>query len=219
MSRKRETMVVVFVIACLTLPLCCFPVCAIFPSYPMFWGRFTVANESDETLYVTPIGVRTGQQRVLLELSSRFPYAPLFKRADVRLGPGESVQIYGRSFDEPPWALASIVVRNKGREYRQLIIDEPTSILRLDSGPTYVVESFSALARATPDAAGVAKKAGRLHLAAWGMIAAGFVPVGLFWVLLRLSRELREERRSESAPSATQQGAGDDQALERCAHG
>jgi hypothetical protein len=210
-------MVVVFAIACLTLPLCCFPVCVIFPSYPMFWGRFTVVNESDETLYITPIGERSGQQRVLVEQLSRFPYASILKRADVRLDPGESVQIYGRAFDEPSWMLASIAVRNEGREYRQLMIDEPILSLTLHSEQTYRIESFSALARATPEVVDIAKKAGRLNIAAWGMIAAGFVPIGLLWIWLNLARELREERRRERARSVAQQGAGDDQAVESCA--
>jgi hypothetical protein len=121
MLRKRVTRVILLGLAFLSLPLCFLPVCAFVPSYPMFWGRFTVLNESDETLYITPIGERYGQRRVLLENSSRFPYGPILKQADVRLDPGESVQIFCRGFDEPSWTLTEIVVRSERGEYQQRV--------------------------------------------------------------------------------------------------
>jgi hypothetical protein len=170
----------------------------------MFWGRFTVLNESDETLYVTPIGERSGQRRVLLEQSSKFPYAPILKQADVRLDPGESVQIQCRGFDEIPWTLAEIAVRNERREYRQLTIDESTSSLMFWTSPgrTYQIESFDELSRASPEVVEIAKKAGRPNSAALMMIAAGFIPVELFSAWLALVWKLRQERRSERESSA-----------------
>jgi hypothetical protein len=181
----------------------------------MFWARFTVLNESDETLYITPIGERSGQRRVLLEHFSKFPYAPILKQADVRLEPGESVQIHCRGFDEPSWTFTAIAVRNERREYRQLIIDESTlSLMWASPEQTYRIESFSELARATPEVVEMAKKAGRFNVAAWGMMAAGFIPIGLFLVWLSLVRKLWQERRSERQSSAAQQVAGADQAIE-----
>jgi hypothetical protein len=171
----------------------------------MFWGRFTVLNESDETLYITPIGERSGQRRVLLEQSSRFPYAPILKQADVRLDPGESVQIHCRGYDEPSWTLAEIAVRNERREYRQLTIDESTLSLMLWTSPeqTYQIESFDELSRASPEVVEIAKKAGRPNSAALRMIAAGFIPVELFLAWFALVWKLRQERRSKRESSAT----------------
>jgi hypothetical protein len=170
----------------------------------MFWGRFTVLNESNENLYITPIGERSGQRRVLLEQSSRFPYAPILKQADVRLDPGESVQIHCRGFDEPSWTLAVIAVRNERREYRQLTIDESTSNFMswISPEPTYQIESFDELSRAFPEVVEIAKRASRPNFTAWMMIAAGFIPIGLFSAWLALVWKLRQERRSERESSA-----------------
>jgi len=203
MLRKRVTRVILLGLAFLSLPLCCLPVCAFVPSYPMFWGRFTVLNESDETLYITPIGERYGQRRVLLENSSRFPYGPILKQADIRLDPGESVQIFCRGFDEPTWTLTEIVVRNERGEYRRLIIGESTtSLLWTSQEQTYRIQSFGGLSRASPEVVEIAKKAGRFNFAAWGMIAAGCIPTGLFLAWLGLVWKLRRQSRTERQSAA-----------------
>jgi hypothetical protein len=189
---RLSVRVVLLIVACLSLPLCCLPICALVPSYPMFWGHFSVLNDSDETLYVTPIGGRSGQRRVLLAHFSRFPYAPILKRADVRLEPGESVRIYCRVFAEPVWALTAIVVRDERREYRQLEIeDQATSLLWASAEPVYRIESFGELESVGPDILEIARKAGRLHVAAWAVTGAGLVPVVLFGAWLLLVRQAR----------------------------
>jgi hypothetical protein len=163
----------------------------------MFWGHFSVVNESEEVLHVTPIGERAGEQRVLLDQMSKFPYAPLFKRADVRLEPGESVRISGRIYDEPMWRLVALVVRNERVEYRQLPVDEgPSSLLWASVAPVYRIRSFGELESVRPETLEIAQKAGRLHVAAWAMIAAGFVPAGLFglWLALVWRARLRDRR-------------------------
>ena len=200
MKRKRKmARVFTLIAACLSFPLCCLPVCAVVPSYPMFWGSFTVWNESDEVLHVTPIGERAGEQRILLDQMSKFPYAPLFKRADVRLEPGESVRISCRIFDEPMWRLVALVARNERDEYRQLPVDEgPSSLLWASEEPAYKIRSFGELEGVGPKTLEFARKAGRLHVAAWVMIAAGFVPTGLFglWFALVWRARLRDRRQT-----------------------
>jgi hypothetical protein len=168
----------------------------------MFWGHFSVLNDSDETLYVTPIGGRFGQRRILLAHFSRFPYAPILKRADVRLEPEESVRIYCRVFAEPVWALTAIVVRDERREYRQLEIeDQATSLLWASAEPVYRIESFGELESVGPDVLEIARKAGRLHVAAWAMIAAGLVPIMLFGAWLCLVRHAYARIRAEEGKS------------------
>ena len=160
-------------------------------------------NESDETLYVTPIGERLGQRRVLLAHASRFPYAPILKRADVRLEPGESVQIHCSAFAEPVWVLTAIVVRNERKQYRQLAVDEPTtSLLWASLEPVYRIESFGELEDVGPEVLEIARRAGRLHVAAWAMIVAGLVPVALFGVWLHLVRQARARIRAENGKEA-----------------
>jgi hypothetical protein len=202
MRQRRVTMLIFLGLAFLSLPLCCLPVVAFVPSYPLFWGRFTVINESDETLYITPIGERSGQRRVLLEHFSKFPYAPILKQADVRLDPQESVQLFYRWFDEPPWILTEIAVRNMRGEYRRMIIDKPTPGLWTSPEQTYPIESFGGLYTASPEVVEIAEKAGRFNFAAWWMIVAGLIPIGLFLAWLRLVVSLRRQSRNERQSTA-----------------
>jgi hypothetical protein len=160
----------------------------------MFWGHFRVLNESGETLYITPIGERDGQRDILLEGFSRFPYVPILRRADLRLEPGESVEIYCRWFDEPPWRLVAIAVRNQRDEYSQLAVDESTlNPMAALSERSHRIESFDALTKATPEVVDLAVEASRLNVAAWAMVAAGFVPIGLFVAWYRLGWESQRE--------------------------
>jgi hypothetical protein len=208
-GERSAARVWLLVVACVSVPLCCLPICALVPSYPMFWGQFSVSNESGETVYVTPISERAGMRRTVLAQMSKFPYAPILKRADVRLEPGGSVQMSCKAFDEPMWRLVAIVVRNERGEYRQLAVDEgASSLLWASPEPVYRIGPFDELERVGAEAEEIARKAGRLNWRAWAMIAAGGVPVGLFgrWLwLVRLAR-VRSRACNEGQETDTDRG-------------
>jgi hypothetical protein len=128
---------------------------------------------------------------------SKFPYAPVLKRADVRLAPGESVRISCRIFDEPMWRLVALVARNERGEYRQLAVDEgASSLLWASPEPVYGIRSFGELESVGTRDLEIAQKAGRLHIAAWARMAAGVVPVGLFGLWFARVRQARVGARS-----------------------
>ena len=187
--KRRIAAYALLALTLLSLPLCCLALMTVVPN-PLFRGAFTIANQSSETLHVTPIGEAYGERHVLVENFSRFPYLPLLQPADIRVDPGESVRITC-DIDEDS-RFSEIVVRNSHGEYRQLTIDQPT--INLAAYPsydghsaelTYVIESFTALSPVVPAALAVAQKAGGINLGAWGAVLLGLVPVGLFLAWLR----------------------------------
>ena len=137
-----------------SLPLCCLPTLAAAPN-PLFRGEYTIANDSGETLYVTPVGSAHGRRWILAKIWSRFPYVPLLKQADIRLEPGESIHIVC-TIDKDD-AFSEIAVRNLRGKYRQLGVGQPTLKLMPQvgasrgAGPTYTISRFTALDVVSPD--------------------------------------------------------------------
>ena len=126
MRVKRVATLALFLVACLSLPLCFCPALPLInnvnPIHLFFLVEFRVINESGETVYITPIGaVRTVQmpRHVLLRVSPRLPGTPALRQGDIRLDPGESLRII---YDADDVAASEIAVRNARGEYRQLFI-------------------------------------------------------------------------------------------------
>jgi hypothetical protein len=185
MRIKRSNTRILFWLACLSLPLCCVSVMILTPNL-LFQGNFTVVNQSDEILYITPIFEAYGRGFTAVKAFSKAPYLPILTEASVRLTPNESVHIICE-IDEDT-SFSEIAVRNTNRDYRQMVVQKPTATLSLGtSEPNFTIRSFHELSMISPEALKVAERAEQLNLKAFGAIGLGVVPVGLFAVWLRLA--------------------------------
>jgi hypothetical protein len=206
---KRVPPLLLFLVAVLSLPLCCCPTGLLInnvnPIYYAFLVEFQVVNESDETIHITPIGaVRTVQRprHVLFRASPRLPGTPALRQGDIRLDPGESLRII---YDADDVAASEIAVRNAQGEYRQLLIRDRQKRLTSDEEtPEYTITSFDRLSKMAPEVLAVAKEAGRSNRRVWFWMALwivpGFIPIGLFLIWSGLAlRARRESRYTEMA--------------------
>ena len=116
MRIKRVPPLLIFLVALLSLPLCCCPTGLLInnvnPIHYGFLAEFQVVNESGEPIYITPIGALRTVQRprhVLLRASPRLPGTPALRQGDIRLDPGESLRII---YDADDVAASEIAVRN-----------------------------------------------------------------------------------------------------------
>ncbi len=204
MRVKRVPPLLIFLVALLSLPLCCCPIGLLInnvnPIHYAFLVEFQVINESDETLYITPIGaVRTVQRprHVLLRASPRLPGTPALRQGDIRLDPGESLRII---YDADDVAASEIAVRNAQGEYRQLVIHDRQKRLTLDEEtPEYAISSFDGLSRIAPEVLAVVQEAGRANRRVWFWMAlwtvTGFIPIALFLIWSGLALRARREPR------------------------
>jgi hypothetical protein len=204
MRVKRVPPLLLFLVALLSLPLCCCPTLPLINNVNLihyaFLVEFQVVNESGETIYITPIGaVRTVQRprHVLLRASPRLPGTPALRQGDIRLDPGESLRII---YDADDVAASEIAVRNAQGEYRQLVISDRQKGLTLDEEtPEYTIGSFKRLAKIAPEVLAVAKEAGRANRRVWLWMAlwivAGFIPIALFLIWSGLALRARREFR------------------------
>jgi len=223
MRVKRVPPLLIFLVALLSLPLCCCPIGLLInnvnPIHYAFLVEFQVVNESDETIYITPIGAVQTVQRprhVLLRASPRLPGTPALRQGDIRLDPGESLRII---YDADDVAASEIAVRNAQGEYRQLVIRDRQKGLTLDEEtPEYTIGSFKRLAKIAPEVLAVAKEAGRanrriwLRMALW--IVAGFIPIALFLIWSGLAlRARRESRYAEMVEAPMGEESPDSQPL------
>jgi hypothetical protein len=206
MRVKRVATLALFLVACLSLPLCCCPTLPLInnvnPIHLFFLVEFRVISESDETIYITPVGtMRTLQKQryVLSRASPRLPGTPALRQGDIRLDPGESVRII---YDDEDIAASEIAVRNAQGEYRQLVISGRQKRLTSDEGMpenVYTIGSFDRLSKISPEVLVVAKEAGRSNRRVWVWMALwivpGFIPIGLFLVGSGLALKVRRESR------------------------
>jgi hypothetical protein len=220
---KRALPLLLFLVAVLSLPLCCCPIGLLInnvnPIHYAFLAEFQVVNESGETVYITPIGaVRTVQRprHVLLRASPKLPGTPALRQGDIRLDPGESLRII---YDMDDVVASEIAVRNAQGEYRQLIISDRQKRLTLDEeAPEYTIGSFKRLAKIAPEVLAVAKEAGRSNRRIWFWMAlwivTGFIPIALFLVWSGLAlRARRESRYTERVEAPMGGGSPDSQSL------
>jgi hypothetical protein len=219
MRVKRVPPLLLFLVACLSLPLCCCPtgllINNINPIHYGFLAEFQVVNESGETVYITPIGaVRTVERprHVLVRASPRLPGTPALRQGDIRLDSGESVRII---YDMDDVAASEIAVRNAQGEYRQLVVSDRQKLLTLDEGmPEYTITSFDRLAKIAPEVLAVAKEAGRSNRRIWFWMAlwivAGFIPIALFLVWSGSALKVRREPRYTEMVEAPMGGESPD---------
>jgi len=185
------------------------------PIHLFFLVEFRVINESDETVYITPVGtMRTLQKQryVLSRASPRLPGTPALRQGDIRLDPGESVRII---YDDEDIAASEIAVRNARGEYRQLVISDRQKRLTLDEEtPEYTIRSFDRLAKIAPEVLAVAKEAGRSNRRVWIWMALwivpGFIPIALFLVWPGLALKVRRESRYAERVGAPMGGESPD---------
>ena len=98
-----------------------------------FMVDFTIENQTDETLLVTPIGTvgKEGGRHLLPVLMAGFIDFPARHASRFRLVPGESLSI---SYDMDDINVSEIVVENEQGEARQLVTD-PTPTQNQYHGP------------------------------------------------------------------------------------
>jgi len=217
MRVKRVPPLLLFLVALLSLPLCCCPTLPLInnvnPIHYAFLVEFQVVNESGETIYITPIGALRTVQRprhVLLRASPRLPGTPALRQGDIRLDPGESLRII---YDADDVAASEIAVRNAQGEYRQLVIRDRQKRLTLDEEtPEYTITSFDRLSKIAPEVLAVAKEAGRSNRRVWIwmalLVVPGFVPIALFLVWSGLALKVRRESRDVERVGAPMGGEG-----------
>jgi hypothetical protein len=219
MRVKRVPPLLLFLVACLSLPLCCCPTLPLInnvnPIHLFFLVEFRVINESDETVYITPVGtMRTLQKQryVLSRASPRLPGTPALRQGDIRLDPGESLRII---YDDEDIAASEIAVRNAQGEYRQLVIRGRQKRLTLDEEtPEYTIRSFDGLSKISPEVLAVAKEAGRSNRRVWIwmalLVVPGFIPIALFLVWSGFALKARRESRYTERVEAPMGGESPD---------
>ena len=218
---KRALPLLLFLVAVLSLPLCCCPTALLInnvnPIHYAFLVEFQVVNESGETIHITPIGaVRTVQKprHVLLRASPRLPGTPALRQGDIRLDPGESVRII---YDDEDIAASEIAVRNDQWEYRQLVIRGRQKRLTPDEGMpenVYTLRSFDRLSKISPEVLVIAKEAGRSNRRVWIwmalLVVPGLIPIALFLVWSGLALKVRRESRYTEMVGAPMGGESPD---------
>ena len=219
MRVKRVATLALFLVACLSLPLCCCPTGLLInnvnPIHYAFLVEFQVVNESGETIHITPIGALRTVQRprhVLLRASPRLPGTPALRQGDIRLDPGESLRVI---YDADDVVASEIAVRNARGEYRQLVISDRQKGLTLDEEtPEYTIRSFDGLSKIVPEVLAVTKEAGRSNRRVWVWMALwivpGFIPIGLFLVWSGLALKVRRESRYAEMVGAPMGGESPD---------
>jgi hypothetical protein len=219
MRVKQVATLALFLVACLSLPLCCCPTLPLInnvnPIHLFFLVEFRVINESDETVYITPVGtMRTLQKQryVLSRASPRLPGTPALRQGDIRLDPGESVRII---YDDEDIAASEIAVRNVQGEYRQLVISGRQKRLTLDEEtPEYTIRSFDRLSKIAPEVLVVAKEAGRSNRRVWIwmalLVVPGSIPIALFVVWSGFALKARRESRYTERVEAPMGGESPD---------
>jgi hypothetical protein len=221
MRVKRVPPLLLFLVACLSLPLCCCPTLPLInnvnPIHLFFLVEFRVNNESDETVYITPVGtMRTLQKQryVLSRASPRLPGTPALRQGDIRLDPGESVRII---YDDEDIAASEIAVRNAQGEYRQLVISGRQKRLTSDEGMpenVYTIRSFDRLSKIAPEVLAVVKEAGRSNRGVWIwmalLVVPGLIPIALLLVWSGLALKVRRESRDAERVGAPMGGESPD---------
>jgi len=219
MRVKRVPPLLLFLVAVLSVPLCCCPTGLLInnvnPIHYAFLVEFQVVNESGETIYITPIGALRTLQRprhVLFRASPGLPGTPALRQGDIRLDPGESLRVI---YDADDVVASEIAVRNVRGEYRQLAISDRQRRLTLDEEtPEYTIRSFDGLAKIAPEVLAVTKEAGRSNRRVWVWMALwivpGFIPIALFLVWSSLALKVRRESRYAEMVGAPMGGESPD---------
>jgi hypothetical protein len=190
MRVKRVPPLLFFLVACLSLPLCCCPTLPLInnvnPIHLFFLVEFRVINES----------------YVLSRASPRLPGTPALRQGDIRLAPGESVRII---YDDEDIAASEIAVRTAQGEYRQLVVSGRQKRLTSDEGMpenVYTIGSFDRLSKI------------RSNRGVWVwmalLVVPGFIPIALFLVWSGLALKARRESRYTERVGAPMGGESPD---------
>ncbi len=156
-----------------------------------YYYQLSATNQTDETLYITPIGQDYYERRFVPDLRSRgILRLPIVRRAEIRLGPGQSIHgmVNAGGLDPDEWLLPwGVVVRDEQGEYRQ-----QTVLLEYPQDVTLTISAFDRLEPADPRAVTVAQGVARYNGRLWAMLLGGValvvLPYGLLWGRGRLQR-------------------------------
>jgi hypothetical protein len=150
MERRRIYRWAFIGLGVLTLPLMGMTALGLFnsinPMQLMFLCSFDVTNESEETLWITPVGTigREGYRHTLPQYLREFPAFTSIQVGGYRLAAGKTKRI---TYDWDDINFSEIAVMNESGEYRQLVVDaNPTECqYHPPASDSYVIESFEAL--------------------------------------------------------------------------
>lgn len=180
-----------FVAHILSLPLCLVPIFLWAGlAIPFMVAEFTVANQSGETLYLTPVNFTETSHRLYVPERLLVGQIRAFRQADIRLAAGESIRILYDA-ETRPYVIA---VRDEAGAYRQVAIDKGARTVPLDTPEIiYTIGPFATLAPIDEEALLVAQQAPPFNFGFWGFmltitVLCGGVPVGLFWAWFRRVR-------------------------------
>lgn len=204
MKKRRTPVWVWWALMLVSLPVSCLATWVLVPN-PLFRGTLTIVNSSTERLYVTPVGSAYGRRHVLVDGYARFPYLPLFRRADLRLDPGRSLRIVCE-IDED-LRFTEIVVRNRQGEYRQWTVDQPSSVLAPYPGndARYVLPAFGDLLPVRPEALAVVRQARGIPWRTWGALLLVLAPLAFLVLLVKDLRARRSAQVTRLPPASRDQ--------------
>jgi hypothetical protein len=162
------------------------------PMQLMFLYTFDVTNQSEETLWITPVGTvgRRGDRHVLPQFINEFPAFDAIREGGYRLGPGKTRQII---YDWDDINFSEIAIMNEPGQWRQLVVDaNPTEgQYRPPREDSYVIESFQSLSP-IDERVLTAATTEKYNLRALLLGAAGIVPIAMFVLALTLGRAAPE---------------------------
>jgi len=180
----------------LSLPLCLQPFIAwTAASIPWLTVELTLANESDESIFITP--VRQFGQPPTVTIPQRYSAGQIraLRQTDIRLAPGDSIRLYYNAEFALPTGLA---IRDEAGSYRYLALDRGAwGTLANEPEIIYTVDTLSTLPSLDGDVLTAVNSANRFSFDArfWaGMLlatAAGGVPFALFLLWFRRYRRPR----------------------------
>ncbi len=193
MKRKSVVVALLSVLLLLSAPISCLAallLTATFVPIPFSsYYELSVTNGTGETLYVTPIGQDYSERRFVLDLRSHGALRlPQLRRADIRLGPGQSVRgmVPGGGLDPDEWLMPwGVVVRDEQGEYRQQTVQ-----LQYPEDVTLTISAFDQLGVADPQAMAIAQGSAHYNVRIWAALLGGLglvvLPFGLLWGRRRL---------------------------------
>lgn len=161
------------------------------PMQEAFITEFEIENNTQQTVWVTPVGTfNEGGKSALPQFMSRFPSIPLGRSRDLMIEPGARRHIY---YDWDDINFSEIAVRDSSGVLRNLVIDDspPAEDYYANQEDLYRIENLESLPKASPEIqSAVAPPPPRVVF--WTFARGGLIAPFLFTYLRRRQRELTD---------------------------
>ena len=152
-----------------------------------FHRKFTIENQTQETIAVTPVGtVGEGVRRPLPIYSSRLPLIPSSCRGGFKLEPGESIEII---YDMDDINLSEIVIQDEERKIGQLVVSADLIRDRYSTPPQthFMIDDLNSLVGVPGSIRDAAREAQAATISPWIVISVLLGP-WILWIALILGR-------------------------------